>query len=315
MSASDRASANNAIVTRSGRMLEVWQYGDPTGSPVFFFHGLIGSHHQASYIDEPARRAGLRIIAPNRPGVGRSEFTPRSSALEAVPDVEDTARTLGLGEFSVIGISGGAPYALATLHQLRFRVRSATLISGMGPIRLRGALRGLRLSDRIGLEIVTRSPRLARREFERWNESFQQCPTRFLERFIAKLVPSDRALFENCVLSNLFRQDMDQVFRVGCGPESLTQEVVGFRNLRLPLETLPRDRRVVLWHGLSDDLVPPAMSYQMARRLPNCEAHFVPGGHFVAVSIAEQIVTRLRQLIDLSPLDSSRCKQDGCEDV
>ena len=298
MISSPSPSAVNTLVMRSGRILEVWQYGDPAGLPVLFFHGLIGSHHQASYIDQPAREIGLRIIAPNRPGVGRSEFTVRRTPAEAVKDVEDVAEALGLGEFSVIGISGGAPYALATLHQLGARVRTATLISGMGPIRLPGALRGMRRSDRIGLEIATRFPRLARREFVRWSESFRSDPHRFLELFIAKLVPTDRRLFREGALYDLFARDLRQVFLEGIGPDGLVQELLGFRRFRLPLSALPGERRVSLWHGLSDDLVPPAMTYQMARRLPSCEAHFVPGGHFVAVEIARQIVTRLRQLLD-----------------
>ncbi len=298
MTSPQSPSAVNTFAMRSGRILEVRQYGDPAGHPAFFFHGLIGSHHQASYIDQPAREVGLRIIAPNRPGVGRSEFTVRSSAVEAVADVEDIALALGLGAFSVIGISGGAPYALAVLHQLGPRVKTATLISGMGPTRLPGALQGMRRSDRVGLEIATRFPRLARREFVRWSESFRSNPRRFLELFIAKLVPADRRLFRNGDLYDLFVQDLRQVFQEGIGPDGLVQELLGFRNLRLPLEALPGNRYVSLWHGLSDDLVPPAMTYQMSRRLPYCEAHFVPGGHFVAVEIAGPIVTRLRQVLD-----------------
>src|SRR6202012_5569256 len=102
---------DSTLALRSGRALEVHEYGDPGGHPVLFFHGLIGSHHQASYVDGQAGRHGLRIVAPNRPGVGRSEFVARTTALDAVPDVEDIAEALGLGEFSVIGISGGTPYA------------------------------------------------------------------------------------------------------------------------------------------------------------------------------------------------------------
>src|SRR6516165_10457404 len=98
------------LVMRDGRKLEVQEYGDRAGHPAFFFHGLIGSHHQAAYVSEQAEQAGLRIIAPNRPGVGRSEFAVRGSAREVVRDVEDVAEALGLERFSVIGISGGAPY-------------------------------------------------------------------------------------------------------------------------------------------------------------------------------------------------------------
>ena len=79
------------VATRTGRALEVREYGDPAGRPIFFFHGLIGSHYQASYVADRARERGLRIIAPNRPGVGASEYVVRASVLEAVDDVEDLA--------------------------------------------------------------------------------------------------------------------------------------------------------------------------------------------------------------------------------
>src|SRR3954451_9713653 len=100
----------HSLVTRSGRKLEVWEYGDSKGHPVIFFHGLIGSHNQASYIAGQASQAGLRLLAPTRPGVGRSEFTRRQNALDVVPDVEELAEALKLREFSVIGISVGTPY-------------------------------------------------------------------------------------------------------------------------------------------------------------------------------------------------------------
>ena len=60
---------------------------------------------------------------------------------------------------------------------------------------------------------------------------------------------------------------------------------------------------IVLWHGLSDNIVPPAMACAMALSLPLCEAHLVPGGHFVAVDIADQIIARLRRSLE-SPIDA-----------
>lgn len=287
---------------RDGRNLEFWEYGDPGGHPIVFFHGLIGSHHQASYLAEPAQRLGLRVIAPNRPGVGGSDFVARHSAFAAVADTEDLLRALGLHEFSVIGISGGAPYALACLQTLGARVLTTTLISGMGPMRWRGALRGMRRSDRISLALGSRHPRLALRVFGRWQESFRADPHRFLKAFTAKLVPADRKLFQGGTLPALFLRDLHQVFVDGNGPQSLAHELVVFRTFDITGAALPRDRRVTLWHGLDDDLVPPAMAWAMARRLPHCEASFVPGGHFVALEIAERVVLRLRDQLAGEPV-------------
>lgn len=286
------------LVLRSGRRLEVRSYGDPEGHPAFFFHGLIGSHNQASFIAGPARRLGLRIIAPNRPGVGRSEFILRRSPLEAVGDVEEVADSMGLGEFSVVGISGGSPYALATLARLGARVRTATLISGMGPTRLAGALDGMRRSDRIALAIGSRHRGLALREFRRWSTAYRADPDRFLRGFIARLVPADRLLFRDEGLRRVILGDLRELFVEGRGPESLAQELTLYRNYGFRLEDLPADRRVTLWHGLDDGLVPPSMAYRMARSLPNSEAHLVPGGHFIAVEIAGRVIERMKQLID-----------------
>jgi pimeloyl-ACP methyl ester carboxylesterase len=286
------------IRLRSGKILEVWEYGDPGGHPTLFFHGLIGSHHQASYISEQAKKAGLRIIAPNRPGVGKSDFVRRSTALEGVPDVEDLVAALTLPEFSVIGISGGTPYALATLHRLGRRVRTATVISGMGPMRMPGALRGMDPRRRLFFEVGSRSPRLARKAFGQAGERFQANPERFLDRLVATWSAPDRALFRRRLVFELFLQDLHEVFTHGVGAETLAQELTVYRNYGFPLRALPEDKRVTLWHGLSDTIVAPAMAWAMTKRLPNCEAHLVPGGHFVAVDVAGQIIARLKQHLE-----------------
>jgi pimeloyl-ACP methyl ester carboxylesterase len=289
---------DNVFCTRCGRKLEVREYGDSAGHPVFFFHGLIGSHNQAAYIADQAREHGLRIIAPNRPGVGASEFIERASPLEAVDDIEDVATALGLVEFSVIGISGGTPYALATLLRLDRRIRTVTVISGMGPTHLPGALSGMDRRRRLILAVGSRYPQVAKQGLQRELVRFRADPDRFLRRLIATWSVSDRQLFERQEIYELFMKDLHQVFTEGQGPESLAQELAIYRNYGFALKDLPAHRRITLWQGLDDNIVPPAMAWQLTQALPNCEAHFVPGGHFVAVDIAGQIIARLTQLLD-----------------
>jgi pimeloyl-ACP methyl ester carboxylesterase len=291
----------DSLILRTGRTLEVREYGDADGHPVLFFHGLIGSHHQASYIDEQAKCLGLRIIAPNRPGVGRSDFVRRRSPTDVVPDVEDITQALGIGPFSVIGLSGGTPYALATLRRLGPRVRTVTVISGMGPTGLPGALGGMDRRRRLLLELGSRSPRLAIRAFRAEADRFRAAPERFLDLLITTWSEPDRVLFRRRDIYNLFLLDLHEVFTPEQAPEGLSQELALYRGYGFPLRDLPADRRVVLWHGLDDTIVPPTMAWAMARALPNCEAHLVPGGHFMAVEAADQIIARLRQLLDASP--------------
>lgn len=287
-------------------MLEIQEYGDPDGHPAFFFHGLIGSHHQASYIAEQARANGLRIIAPNRPGVGDSEFVRRTSPLEAVADVEDLSAALGVGRFSVIGISGGTPYALSCLLRMGGRLDTVTIISGMGPTTLRGALRGMDRRRRLALELGSRYPNLAHKEIQRWCDRFNARPRAFLDRLVATWPEPDRTLFRREDIYDLFLLDLRQVFTVGRGAETFSQDLFLYRNYSFSLRDLPARPQVTLWQGLDDTIVPPSMAWEMTRALPNCEAHFVPGGHFMAITVSDRIVKRLmEQLEDTGAVSAS----------
>jgi len=286
------------VTMRTGRALDVQEYGDPDGRPIVFFHGLIGSHHQASYVSDQATARGLRVVAPNRPGVGDSEFVARSSVLDAVDDVEDLADALGIGAFSVIGISGGTPYALATLHRLGPRVRTVTVLSGMGPARMRGALQGMGRRRRMFFELGSRSPKLARRAFEQAGERWRADPLRFLAELVRTWSASDRKMFENEDVFKLFSKDLKQVFGSPAAAEGLAQELRFYREYGFAIEDLPADKPVTLWQGLDDNIVPAAMAWSLARALPNAEAHLVAGGHFVAIDIAERVIDRLVRQLD-----------------
>ena len=51
-------------------------------------------------------------------------------------------------------------------------------------------------------------------------------------------------------------KDLHQVFTEGKGPETLSQELTIYRNYGFSLADLPADKRVTLWHGLADNIVP-----------------------------------------------------------
>lgn len=55
------------------RALSYAEYGDPGGAPVLFCHGTSGSHLLAEAFDDDAAEAGVRLIAPDRPRMGRSD--------------------------------------------------------------------------------------------------------------------------------------------------------------------------------------------------------------------------------------------------
>ena len=85
-----------------GRQLGYAEYGDPTGHPVFAFHGVPGARYMFRPTAGPAIRHGLRIIAPDRPGYGLSEPQPGRQLADWLDDMlrgcADGAAELAAGE-------------------------------------------------------------------------------------------------------------------------------------------------------------------------------------------------------------------------
>lgn len=122
-----------------GRSLAFSAYGDPGGNPILFFHGWPGARLQGRLTDQPAKRLGLRVIAPDRPGFGHSDFQRNRQILYWPDDVGHLADSLGIDKFSVIGLSGGAPYAFACAYKHPNRINSVGVVSGVGPSDVPGS--------------------------------------------------------------------------------------------------------------------------------------------------------------------------------
>ena len=116
-----------------GRRLAYTTDGDSEGRPVVFCHGTPGSRLLGRLLDAPATKRGVRVVAPDRPGIGPSEGAP--VGIDDWPaDVAALLSALGVESAGVIGFSGGAPYALAC-HRLD-AIDHATLVAAAGPPEL-----------------------------------------------------------------------------------------------------------------------------------------------------------------------------------
>ncbi len=107
---------NQAMILPDGRVLAYAEYGDLAGRPLFFFHGGNDSRLEAAILHETAVRMGIRVIAPDRPGYGRSDFQPERTFLNWPDDVAQLADALSIPQFAVVGHSGGGPHAAAVAY-------------------------------------------------------------------------------------------------------------------------------------------------------------------------------------------------------
>jgi pimeloyl-ACP methyl ester carboxylesterase len=117
-----------------GRVVTLDDVGDPAGSPVVYLHGTPGSRLARHPDDALAAAAGVRLVAPDRPGYGGSDPRPDGAGpLAYAADVAEVLDTLGIERCAVLAWSGGALDALIVAAGLGERTTSLTIAAGVVP--------------------------------------------------------------------------------------------------------------------------------------------------------------------------------------
>jgi pimeloyl-ACP methyl ester carboxylesterase len=281
--------ANNShIQLADGRVLSYAEYGAPDGAPVFYFHGWPGSRHEGVFISQP----GIRVIAAERPGMGRSDFKPNRTLLDWANDVSELADKLGITRFGVLGFSGGGPYAIACAYRIPERLSATVIVNGLGPLTVPNALTGLSAQHRMVFRLARWAPwlltvvlqqNLARLRARAERGVYNPPPT--------AMPDCDRQLIkQHPHLRQTLMRDLLDAFEQGTRGPVLEQQIYaadwGFSlsNVHVPVH---------LWQGLKDINVSPSMGRHMANTLPNCHAHLCEDeGHISLIHNLREKITQ-----------------------
>ena len=272
------ATEHGEVRLADGRALAYLELGDPSGRPLFYFHGFPGSRLESRAIATVVRRLGVRILAVDRPGYGYSDFLPGRRLVDWPDDVAALADALGIDRFGVVGASGGGPYAAVCAHRLAARLDVAGIVSGLAPPDDPRIRRGMIAVNRLGLACAGRAPWLPRLVFAALAPLFRRRPQLIVARLATHIAEPDRRCLRRAELRQVFADTFREAFRRGSRGAAHDAVVYGRPwGFRLRDVTM----RVHLWHGERDVVVPVAMGRYLARELPNCRATFYPGeGHF-----------------------------------
>lgn len=101
------------IELADGRRVALDDLGDPEGVPVLYVHGTPDSRLARHPDDSLAASAGVRLLAPDRPGIGRSDPDPHATPASVADDLVALLDHLGVEGASVLSWSTGAIHALA----------------------------------------------------------------------------------------------------------------------------------------------------------------------------------------------------------
>jgi pimeloyl-ACP methyl ester carboxylesterase len=264
------------IQLRDKRKLAYAEYGKPDGVPVFYFHGTPGSRLLPSEDIALVERLGVRLVAPDRPGFGMSDFQPDRQFLDWPDDMVELMDGLGIRQCNIVGFSGGGPYVAACAYKISERLTRVVMGSSPAPFNAFGEPSQLRTPE----EFQSRAQTFAEEVRERPDEMYQE--------MLSSLPTSD--------CETLMRPDF-RVFMIATFQEALRNGIQGYvhenlllftRSWGFSLEAITAE--VHIWHGESDSNVVVDNAHYLNQHIPNSIIHLLPGiGHLLPLRCWEEI--------------------------
>jgi len=264
-----------------GRQIACTHFGDPEGEPVVYCHGWPGSRVEARFTDATAKEQGYRILAIDRPGMGQSGFMADRSMRHWPDDVLATVEAHGVSRFSVLGVSGGGPYALACAARIPDRLKRVGVVSTLGPVDVPPIRSRLPVSHRMMFMLGRKAVPFMELALALFIRSCRSNPDRFQRLLLPHLPEPDRAVRSRPEVRTVLEASISESFAHGArGPAH------DFRLLSSPWPFRVDEiaTEVHLWHGGADRHVPPCMGEYLAKTLPRCRSRFLPPeGHYSLV--------------------------------
>lgn len=271
----------------AGGSVMVRDAGDPTGTPLLYFHGTPGSRLDVAFGDDLAKELGVRVVSFDRPGYGHSGPSP--FGLTRIAEVGAAiADQLGLERIATFGWSGGGPFALATSIVLGDRVSRVGVASGPAPFQqVPGGLDLLGDVDRTALSFLPDDPERAAATFREGSEPMIAAiedEDAFLEGVDALFSASDGDVLADPRLRRHLYAMLSEGLRQGF-------EGVGWDNVAWvgpwDVDLTAARRPVHLWYGEHDAMIPVSHGRWLADHLSDAaltvyagEGHLGPMRHW-----------------------------------
>jgi len=277
-------------VTRGdGSVIAVEVAGQPDAVPVLLCHGLADSRLSAESFSPVAAELGLRVIAPDRPGTGGTDFRRLRQVVDWVQDAALVLDRLEVATAAFVGVSGGGPFASACAAAIPGRLSSLTLIAPLGAPQW--PTDGMAPGERMSLSLARQVPDFGGWFLGRLAALARRNPGLFLRVATSEMTGSDRRAIGQPGLRDAFVANYTEAFRQGSQGVAQDLRVLtrpwGFR---LDAITVPTS----IHHGDADNTVPLQHARRYAAAIPGAGLHVHPGhGHFSIIAAAREMLVPL----------------------
>lgn len=281
-----------------GRWLGCCSVGDPSGPVVFHQHGGPSSRLEVRLMAEAAKKAGVRVIGVDRPGIGQSTPHPGRRLRQWAQDILALADRLGIERFAVTGWSEGGPWALSCAAGLPGdRLKQVVSVAGgsYGAFGDNSAWQSLNPADRLGGWLCLHFHPGFRLMYDALEWDAVHFPGQYLKQLQAAVNDYDRAFFGDPAVSRLFLDASRECFRQGSSglveDATLLYRDWGVEWSRVAVP-------VSFWQGTDDRLVPATINKPIADAIPGATWNIVEGaGHCVMLGEVDAILTICRDAL------------------
>lgn len=279
----------NVISLPDNRKLSYIEAGDKSGKALFYFHGVPSAADEWHLWgdEEKLKSLGIRLIAVDRPGLGLSSFQRDRSICNWSKDISDLADSLKIDKFSVLGYSGGGPYAAVCAALIPDRLISVGLVSSLVSFNNENLLVGINEGNIKFLNLAIQKPALFR--FIYWQIALlmKLSPKQYLNNALKTFETADSDVFQ-------MKKVHEAIFAAKGsikGQQMDTKLILSPWGFNLKDIQVP----VYLWQGGKDHNASPAMGKYLENEIPNSIMSFLPEeGHISLIfKNIDQILKKL----------------------
>lgn len=255
-----------------------------------------GSRLEGHFFHEQALRRGFRILTPDRPGIGKSDFQPRRTLLDYTNDIRQLVDSLHIDRFSHIGWSSGGSRTLACGYALGSRMDLGICLSGYTHFAEYEGAHPLLAATRWPGPTLARHSRLLFRlavGIVAWLS--RKHPGLYMREADQLVNEADRRVLRYCLEDGLFRRDQLACLNSG-GHAIATDLLTELEDWQFRL----KDVHMPIWiyQGDQDPFVPVDYANHLASHLPDADLTRMPdAGHLypLADEFQDILFRRLRQ--------------------
>lgn len=251
------------------------KWGPENGKPILAFHGFPGSVHDVTAFGLWAEKYGSRLFAFDRPGYGETDYGFKKDItlfyeeiLKQIPENE---------KITVIGVSGGGPYATDFVARYSHRIEKLILVCAVAGLKNAESFNSFPFAARTGLRVFSKmNPKLQQSLF-RLIRKMRGAPEKFHDKFVMSLPFIDQKTFED----DRVRQAMKSSFARAAAQDLLG--AVADLNFYLnwePPQNFPKEIRTYIFHGTLDTIVPFVSSKIFREHIPSAKFQSWEEGHF-----------------------------------